>query len=83
MTTDKTTQEDADRFMRQDVAEFNGDNARLRDAAPDMLEALKWYAEKLSHVRKNHSEGNAARTALSDDCGKRAEIAIAKAEAQS
>jgi hypothetical protein len=54
--------------------------AAILVAAPDLLEALKWYAEQLSHVRKNHKEGDVARSALSEDCGKRAELAISKAE---
>jgi len=43
-----------------------------------MKEALEWYAEQLSHVRKNHQEGVDARQQLTNDCGKRAEVALAK-----
>lgn len=45
------------------------DNAKL-------VEALRWYAEQVGHVRKNHSEGEAARNALDRDCGDRARAAL-------
>jgi len=50
-------------------------------AADRMREALEWYAERLRHVRKNHSEGDKARAELSADCGARADAALAAAPA--
>ncbi len=38
----------------------------------DLRAALQWYYDQVSHVRKNHSEGDVARNALDRDCGERA-----------
>lgn len=57
-------------------------NARLVAAAPDLLDALRWYEEQARNCRKigGVPEGHAARAALDADGGKRALAAIAKAE---
>ena len=53
--------------------------AHLIAAAPDMKEALEWYAEKVLNCRKITAEGDEARHDLDHDGGKRARMALEKA----
>ena len=57
-------------------------NASLIAAAPDLLEALEWYAEKVTNCRKITREGDKARDDLDYDGGRRARIALEKARGE-
>jgi hypothetical protein len=57
-------------------------NASLIAAAPDLLEALEWYAEKVTNCRKLTREGDKARDDLDYDGGRRARIALEKARGE-
>lgn len=48
----------------------------------ELIEALEWYGEMARKVRLIHSGGDAARSALSEDGGKRAIAALAAAKSQ-
>jgi hypothetical protein len=54
-------------------------NMRLVAAAPDLYEALEWYAEQAEGCRRLTPAGDTARRALDRDGGKRARAALAKA----
>jgi len=56
--------------------------ARLIAAAPELYEALEWYAEQTRLCRLVHSGGDAGRNALADDGGKRANAALRKARGE-
>ena len=51
--------------------------ANAPSAAPDLVEALQWYAEKAADCRKVTREGEAGRLALENDGGARARAALA------
>ena len=53
--------------------------ACIRNAAPDLLEALKWYEEQARLCRLITSEGDSGRQALDSDGGQKARSAISKA----
>lgn len=57
-------------------------NARLIAAAPDLKEALEWYAENVLNCRKITAEGDKARHDLDHDGGKRARMALEKARGE-
>ena len=57
-------------------------NARLIAAAPDLKEALEWYAENVLNCRKITAEGDKARHDLDHDGGKRARMALERARGE-
>lgn len=57
-------------------------NAALIAAAPDLKEALEWYAENVLNCRKITAEGDKARHDLDHDGGKRARMALEKARGE-
>jgi len=58
------------------------DDAALIAAAPDLKEALEWYAENVLNCRKITAEGDKARHDLDHDGGKRARMALEKARGE-
>lgn len=55
-------------------------NALLIAAAPELLEALEWYAAALFDVNRRGPEGDKARASLAWDAGRRAQVALSKAK---
>jgi regulator of replication initiation timing len=64
--------------IKENTQTIIADRDALRAEVARLREALEWYAQQLKHVRKNHSEGDTARAALSDDRGSRARAALAQ-----
>lgn len=61
--------DNGDLIPREEADTLRAENERLRDA-------LEWYADKVSDVRKVHGEGDVARMHLSVDSGDRARAAL-------
>jgi len=55
---------------------------RLAAAAPDLLEALEWYAEQVEDLNRNSWTAEKALGVLRADRGKKALAAIAKAKGE-
>ena len=70
------------RYYGVDVDSEEVANARLIAAAPDLKEALEWYAENVLNCRKITAEGDKARHDLDHDGGKRARMALEKARGE-
>jgi cell division protein FtsB len=59
-----------------EIAALKAENERLRTNRETLERALVWYGENARLARIFHSEGDAGRTALADDGGKRARAAL-------
>ena len=71
-------------FIRISKKQFTHEHTKqpidmVKEAAPDLLEALKWYEEQARLCRLITSEGDSGRQALDSDGGQKARSAIAKA----